>query len=184
MLETAFSPIIGDKPRVLILGSMPGVRSLEDSQYYAHPQNAFWFIMQSLFGASVESLSMVEGGKVDLPALSYPEKLQLIKSNHLALWDVAHACIRPGSLDSDIDQHSVVPNDFKAFLDLYPSISTICFNGRSVESLFKRHVLKKSGLGDHVLQLHTFPSTSPANARINRHEKLDQWRALLNFIEL
>jgi len=95
----SFEPIATPNARVLILGSMPGVASLEAGQYYAHPQNAFWRIMGELVGAGLEK--------------PYDERARILKANGVALWDVLQSCIRPGSLDSDIRDE--VPNDFAAF---------------------------------------------------------------------
>lgn len=87
---------------------MPGKESLKQQEYYAHPQNSFWYIMGELFNA----------GR-DLP---YPERLKRLRDNGVALWDVAGQCIREGSLDSSIIHASVVANDFVALYERCPDI--------------------------------------------------------------
>ncbi|WP_372743203.1 DNA-deoxyinosine glycosylase, partial [Neptunomonas sp.] len=94
---TSFNPIVAPQAKLLILGSMPGVKSLQEQQYYAHPRNAFWQIMKHLLEFD--------------DALNYTRRLELIQRHGVALWDVAHQCIRPGSLDSEIDRNSVIPNE-------------------------------------------------------------------------
>jgi hypoxanthine-DNA glycosylase len=147
--------------RVLILGSMPGVESLRQQQYYAHPRNAFWPIMAELFGFDAN--------------LPYAQRLQALRSNRVALWDVAHRCVRPGSLDSDIEHASVEPNDFEALLQSHPDIRDICFNGRKACELFRRLVAPKL---ESVPERHLLPSTSPAHAAMRFSEKLTQWRLI------
>ena len=43
-----FPPIVDEQCRVLVLGSMPSVVSLERQQYYGHKQNYFWPMLFSL----------------------------------------------------------------------------------------------------------------------------------------
>jgi len=88
----SFAPIIGRQPRVVILGSMPGVASLEALQYYAHPRNAFWPILGELFGID--------------PTAEYEARIRELEKLPVILWDTLQACHRPGSLDSDIDADS------------------------------------------------------------------------------
>jgi len=154
-------PAVADKTaRILILGSMPGRKSLDEQQYYAHPRNAFWPIIGELFGFDAQ--------------LPYIERLELLKRNHVALWDVAQHCIRPGSLDTAI--RDAQANDFAAFLSTHPQIRAIFFNGRKAEELFRRLVLP--GLADEQasIERHTLPSTSPAHAGMRFAGKLDAWR--------
>lgn len=83
-MPECFAPSVDSTCSKLILGSMPGVKSLEQAQYYAHPQNAFWRIMAKLFGAPY-------------PFASYDDKLNLLLSHHIALWDVISTCARDGA---------------------------------------------------------------------------------------
>ena len=159
-----FPPVLGPRPQVLILGSMPGTTSLAAAQYYALPRNAFWPIMDALFDAG--------------PHLSYPDRLDRLKRNRIALWDVLGSCIRPGSLDSAIDMQSIAVNDFAGLLADYPDIGRIYFNGKKAAELFRRYVLPTLSAERDALQLTTLPSTSPAHAAMNFTAKLAAWRVV------
>ena len=143
-----FPPSIDDACHTLILGSMPGVTSLEQQQYYAHPQNRFWPLMARL---------------LEEPAvpLVYEERLQMLLCHHIALWDSLDTCDRDGSLDSAIKNEQ--GNDFTALLAKYPKIETICFNGGKSAQAFKRY--NKTLLSRRDIAFYALPSTSPANAR-------------------
>jgi double-stranded uracil-DNA glycosylase len=138
----SFSPIAGDYPRILILGTMPSVKSLDAFQYYAHPRNAFWEIVASFCGAS-------------LP-MCYGERKALLIGANIALWDVCATCIRKGSLDSAIQNE--IPNDIPSLLENKPSIRAVLFNGQPAQKLFRRHFPAFDSIA-----FHTLPSTSPAN---------------------
>lgn len=152
--------------RILILGSMPGERSLQEGQYYAHPQNIFWEIMGDLFGAGRDK--------------NYEERLRILRQNRVALWDVAFQCRRKGSLDTAIRMGTVVPNDFKLLFSLCPLIHTVFFNGHKAEQLFRRLVLRSLGkdLGERAgrVRFLRLPSTSPAHASITTDQKKTRWR--------
>jgi len=159
----SFPPIEDGHARILILGSMPGKESLRANQYYAHPRNAFWPIMGEIAGA--------------LPALPYEQRTLKLRAAGIALWDVLASCIRPGSLDSDIDPDSIHPNDFAAFFGAHPHISQVYFNGSMAEQSFRKHVLPH--LGYLPLKLQRLPSTSPANASLRFEQKLEAWKIIL-----
>jgi len=145
--------------RVLILGSMPGIESLRQQQYYAHPRNLFWDFMDELFAARRE--------------VPYKKRLAILRKNKIALWDVAHTCRRRGSLDSNMAD--VMPNDFKTLFARAPRIHTVFFNGQKAAALFRRLVqpnLKRD------LTLKTLLSTSPANASISITAKRKAWRQI------
>ena len=163
-LVRSFAPLARPDALVLILGSMPGVRSLEQQEYYAHPRNAFWPIMAELFNFAS-----------DLP---YPQRLQRLQSKRVALWDVLASCWRPGSLDTTIDGNSAQPNDFCNFLLTLPHLRAIFFNGSKAEQLFRRLVVPQLGALPSELRLERLPSTSPANARLDLGRKLEHWRAM------
>jgi hypoxanthine-DNA glycosylase len=50
-------PLVSAGTRVLVLGSFPGRRSRAERQYYAHPQNRFWPVMEELLGIELRSLA-------------------------------------------------------------------------------------------------------------------------------
>ena len=152
----SFAPVMGQQPRVLILGSMPSEISLAERRYYANPRNAFWRMMARLIGFD--------------PDLAYPKKLAALKKAHIALWDVLESCQRRGSLDSDIKHET--PNDIDSLLAAHP-ISAIFFNGRKAQASFRRHIAAASC---ESIALYALPSTSPANARLSEQEKYLQWQ--------
>lgn len=156
-----FAPVGNSAARILILGSMPGIKSLEQHQYYAHPANVFWKIMGELVGAC--------------PDLPYAERLRVLQASGIALWDVLASCERKGSLDANIRQETA--NDFTTFLALHPHIAQICFNGSAAEQCFHKFVLRKQVLPP--LQLRRLPSTSPAHAGMRYTDKLHAWRGAI-----
>lgn len=157
----SFPPVIAPNPRVLILGSMPGVESLRRAEYYAHPRNAFWPIIAELVG-------------VPLPDV-YGERCGLIRENRLALWDVCGSCEREGSLDQRIREP--VPNHFDALFAAHPGIRSVFFNGAKAEELFRRLVAAPP-----EISLMRLPSTSPAHT-LSFEKKLAAWRAVAEALE-
>jgi len=156
----SFPPIVSEKSKVLILGSMPGKASLKAGQYYAHPRNAFWRITGELFGAG--------------PSLPYDERVARLNSAGVALWDSLQACIRPDSLDSSITEE--VANDFSAFFAKYPHITHVYFNGGKAETVFRRHALPSLPNTQHVFT--RLPTTSPAHAAIPFNAKVQAWSVM------
>jgi len=164
MSKTGFKPIIGGKPKVLILGSMPGEASLEQSQYYANPRNLFWEIVARHFNFD--------------HTVDYEQRKAQLVSNQIAVWDVIESCDRQGSLDSSIQSSSIIVNDFLNLFMSYPSISHVFFNGTKAQTEFNRNVKPELDTLLNQLELILLPSTSPANARMTRLEKLTQWSRL------
>jgi hypoxanthine-DNA glycosylase len=161
-------PIENPSARILILGSMPGEASLRAGQYYAHPQNLFWRILGEIFGdANGESLR-------DAP---YAEKLQMLVTADIVLWDVIASCHRKGSLDSEIEPDSLQANDFAAFFATHRRIERVLFNGAKAEATFRRHVAPS--LEARTIRYLRLPSTSPANASIPYARKIAAWRDAL-----
>ena len=156
MICRSFEPVYTPQARVLIVGSMPGIKSLEDAQYYAHPRNAFWPILFEIFGEE----------RTD----GYEAKKELIRKNGLALWDVAGLCEREGSLDSNM--RDIQFNDFASLFEVCPQIHTVLCNGGTAHSLF----MKSGFAGDRLVI--RMPSTSPAYT-MKYEKKLDAWRAAL-----
>ncbi len=165
MLLTGFLPIAAPHSRLLILGSMPGVESLRRQQYYAHPRNAFWMIMGELVGA--------------LPEIDYEKRVMILKENRISLWDVLDRCVRPGSLDGDIERESETVNQLSEFCHNQSQLRALAFNGRKARETFNRHFLKKDPSPWQHLQLIDLPSTSPAYASLRPSAKLEIWRQRL-----
>ena len=178
-------PVIDARAHVLILGSFPSVRSLADGQYYANPRNAFWPIVEDVFGFDC--------------AADYARRLAALQSHGVALWDVLGGCRRVGSADSAIDSKSLVVNDFAALFAEHRNITRVYFNGAKAADLYERFATAviasaaKPGAADHrhqataviasaakpgaAVNYQRLPSTSPANA-IPRAAKLAAWAVI------
>lgn len=143
---------------------MPGNASLAANEYYAHQRNLFWAFMGELIGAH--------------PGLPYQERLRILRSSGIALWDVLGSCMRKTSLDSRIEAGSEVANDFQAFFLRHPDITHVFFNGAKAEQCFHKHV--RPTLKSIQLQFQRLPSTSPANAGMSYQQKLLAWQAVID----
>ena len=152
----SFAPLIAPGARVLILGSMPGVASLEAHRYYAHPRNLFWPLLAEIVGFDANA--------------DYARRCSALLNAGIAVWDVLGECRRSGSLDSAIDRARERPNDLAALLRSHPSIRRVLLNGGKAAASLRRH-------HPHInIETITLPSTSPANASIDRARKLAAWR--------
>jgi double-stranded uracil-DNA glycosylase len=162
--DRCFPPVSRQDAETLILGSLPGRRSLEESQYYAHPQNAFWKLMAAIFDA--------------VPTADYEQRKRLLIRHRIALWDVFAAAQRPGSLDSDIVHATAEANDFREFFRTHPNIRRVFFNGRKSEQIFRQRVLPRIAAEFPQIEYFSLPSTSPAHAGMPFADKLARWRAV------
>jgi len=162
----SFEPIIDKNCRILVLGTMPSVKSLENQQYYGNKQNQFWKIIYGLFNKDVEE--------------DYEKRKIFLLNHHIAIWDVLKSCDREGSSDSKII--TPVPNDFETFFNQYPDIKAVFFNGSKAEELFRKLVIGKMNLKEGLL-FYRLPSTSPAKA-VRFKDKLDQWKVILPYLGL
>ncbi|KFN50157.1 DNA-deoxyinosine glycosylase [Arenimonas composti] len=160
---TGLPPITSPAARVLVLGSMPGVESLRQQQYYAHPRNHFWPIVGELFGIA--------------PELPYAERTQRLADAGVAVWDVLAECVRPGSLDSAIDAATARVNDFAGFFAAFPGIRAVFNNGTYSANTFRTRVMRP-GLLPAGIAVTRLPSTSPANASLDFAAKLRAWRVV------
>ncbi len=158
---SSFPPIIDKESKILILGSIPGVKSLEMQQYYAHPQNKFWKIIFELFTEKFTT--------------DYDERIKILEKYHVALWDVIDNCERKGSLDSEIRNEEA--NKIGELLHSYPNIKAIFCNGQK----YHKNLLKILPKNFH-LPIIVLPSTSPAYASLKYEEKLLSWQGIKNYL--
>jgi TDG/mug DNA glycosylase family protein len=164
----SFAPQVAEGCRVLILGTVPSLRSLEMRQSYAHSHNLFWPFMEILFGVPAQA--------------SYAERVVRLHDVGIGLWDVLQECERRGSLDSSIRVSSEVPNHIPALLRAYPEIHAIALNGSKALQVFERRIAPRiPSVCCQPPAIIALPSTSPANASIPRATKLRRWRALLRW---
>lgn len=173
---TGLAPVVSADTVVLILGSFPGARSLALQQYYAHPQNQFWKILQAIW--PTHPFPDVIGNHVTGTRERYGQRSQWLLDRGLGVWDVYAACEREGSLDSAI--RDAVVNDFVA-LQL-PRLGAIAHNG--AESFrHSRHVgaalIAAGRPQNEAPAFYRLPSTSPANASWSFERKLEAWRCVM-----
>lgn len=151
-----FSPIIDDNTRILFLGSFPSIASFEHSFYYAHPRNAFWPIMEEIFGVTLRTSD---------------DKKSFCLSHGIGLWDVIASCDRSNSSDTNLKM--CIPNDFAKLLADYPHLHLFAFTGKKAYDLFNRY------FSDLPIQTVLLPSTSPAHAAMKREEKVKRYKEVL-----
>ncbi|HUH79190.1 MAG TPA: DNA-deoxyinosine glycosylase [Methanoregula sp.] len=153
-------PVTGRYPRILILGSFPGRRSLLQNEYYGNPLNQFWKIADNLLA---------------VPAgLPYLRRRALLMARGIALWDIIRSCCREGSADNRIRNPRF--NDIGAFVSRFPSIRFIALNGSTAGRFFRQLDLPGS-LPSEIL-----PSTSPANTRYSFAQKADRWSIIARYL--
>lgn len=145
----------------MILGSLPGDASLRASQYYAHPQNAFWRLVGGAIG-------------VDLVALPYEARLDALKSAGVGLWDVIASAERSGSLDAAIRRPEQA--DLRGLIASLPRLRAIAFNGKTAARLGRRALAETAGL-----TLIDLPSSSPAFT-LSLSLKAESWAILAAFL--
>lgn len=162
--DQSFEPVWRADARVLILGSLPGKRSIAEQGYYAHPRNSFWPIMARLCGFD--------------PQLPYAQRLQALLENRVALWDVVASALRPGSLDSAIVHRGAEYNAIPQLIAGCSELKLIAFNGGAAEQLFKRACQNWPSLPARLSYVR-LPSTSPAHASINAQQKEQHWHQAL-----
>jgi len=157
---SSFPPIVDHESQVLILGSVPGVKSLEKQEYYGHPQNKFWKIIFELFDENFTE--------------NYDEKIEILKKNKIAVWDVIDTCERKGSLDSEIRNEEA--NDIENLLQKHPNIRAVfCNGGKALKNLNK--ILNKNS----EIPVYLLPSTSPLHT-ISFDRKLEKWKILKTYL--
>jgi hypoxanthine-DNA glycosylase len=157
-VKTAFPPIVNNDSRILLLGTMPGERSLILNQYYGHAGNQFWKIIFSLFEHPFTT--------------DYAVRKQLLLNNGVALWDVLKHCQGKGASDNAIKNE--VPNDFDAFYKQYPSIKNVFLTSKKADYFYNKYVGKEAQRNYYLL-----PSPSRANTWKSVQEKVMEWQEIL-----
>ncbi len=156
--KRCFDPVVDDRTRLLILGSLPSEKSLALQQYYGNPQNKLWELVGQVINA-------------DLRAMSYEARLATLRERGIGLWDVVAEAHRQGSLDSDIRNRN--ENDLPGLLERFPNIKAIAFNGGMAGRLGVK-VLGQRAVAYKILNL---PSSSPAYT-LPYEDKAKLWLAL------
>lgn len=159
--DHSFHPVVNSGTRVLVLGSLPGQRSLAEQRYYAHPQNRFWHLIGAVIGR-------------DLPAMDYAQRLATLLEAGVGLWDTVASATRKGSLDSAI--RNARHNPLADLVATLPRLQAIGFNGRTAHKI---GILQLAGSDCALVPL---PSSSPAYAAITLAQKTDQWMELRKFL--
>lgn len=166
-LTIGLAPELPKMLKVLILGSLPGNKSIAEQQYYAHPRNAFWHIMSNVLSFEL--------------SLPYEKRLCKLSDANIGLWDVIDQAVRPGSLDSAIQKDKMQINNLRNLIEIETGLHLVLFNGKKAAEVFQRQV--RPGLSEGSssrIEFHTMPSTSPANAIMNPETKLAEWSKVLS----
>lgn len=163
--KSGFPPLAGDDPRCLVLGSLPGDRSIACQEYYGHPTNRFWRVLAAVFGDEIP--------------VGYPAKKRFLAKHRVALWDVCATARREGSLDANIRDERY--NDIAVFLRAHPGIRTVALNGGKARQAFARY--RRQSPADvrellDGLEILPLASTSAAAASWSFERLCLQWKAL------
>lgn len=141
-------PYYNKDSTVLILGSIPSIKSRKEGFYYAHPQNRFWPVLATVFSSEIP--------------LTIMDKKSFLKQNHIALWDTIATCEIKGSSDSSI--LSPIPNDINWLLQR-TNIKRIYTTGKTAYNIYNKYIYPQT-----KVKAISLPSTSPANCRLSFDE--------------
>ena len=159
--KSSFAPVVAPDTRVLILGSLPGERSLAEGRYYAHPRNLFWRLVGEVIGQ-------------DLAALPYEDRLARLLAAGIGLWDTVASATRAGSLDTSIREAE--HNPLAELVATLPGLRAVAFNGATSAKIGTALLARAD------LALLPLPSSSPANASVPYAEKRRLWAAIGEFL--
>lgn len=157
-VKHTFEPIYNEYSRILILGTLPSVKSREMQFYYGHPQNRFWKVIAAICN--------------EMAPQTIEEKKELLLRNRIAIWDVIYSCKILGSSDNSIQD--VVVNNFSEVLNKAP-IEHIFANGAKAYELYQKYAFPQTER--EIIKL---PSTSPANAGYGVKRLCEEWRHRIN----
>ncbi len=158
IMVKGFKPLYDKDSKILILGSLPGVSSIEHNQYYYNASNHFWKILLGVFNENTE-------------LNNYEDKKTLLKKHHIALWDVIKCADREGSLDKDIKNEKY--NDLKSFIE-ENGIERIFVNGKKAEKSLKKYM----GINNIKYEYYFLTSSSCVNTRYTLKEKINMWKVI------
>ena len=156
-IKHPFPAVVDSKSRILILGSVPSIKSVENNFYYMHPKNRFWKVLSAIFG-------------VDLYSATVDERISFLRENKIALYDSVEECDIEASKDSAIS--NVVPADIPSLV-AKSEISHIYCNGKA-----SLHYLL-SAYPEYESITTLLPSTSPANAQFSLEKLIEAWKVIL-----
>lgn len=159
-MKYGLKPIINDDSKILILGSLPGEKSLENQKYYDNKNNHFWKLLSYVFAGEYIEFN------------DYEEKIDFLNKHHIALWDVIKRANREGSLDSDIKNEEY--NDLSSLLNNY-NIKEVYVNGRKAENSLKKYMKHNNVNIDYKY----LPSSSSLNAKLSILEKAKEWKKIM-----
>jgi len=161
-MKKAFDAIVTSSSKILILGTMPGEKSLLLQEYYGNKGNQFWRLLFAVYNTA--------------PKTDYNDKIQFLYEHNIALWDVLQYCEREGSLDSRIKNE--VANNFESFYAEYPGIKKVFFSSKNAAAYYDKYVGRKASIEYNIL-----PSPSGANATMSFMQKLEIWREKLAILQ-
>lgn len=156
-VEHDLEPVFDEKSKILILGTMPSVKSREYGFYYMHPQNRFWSVLENLFQEKIE------------------DKKEFCLKHHIALWDTLKSCSINGSSDSSISNIEV--NDLSLILNK-TNIKAIITTGKKAHEIYQKYLYPKYKIEDICL-----PSTSPANATRSKEQLISDYQIIKTILE-
>ena len=148
---------IDEDSRVLILGTLPGAKSLQSGRYYADPTNRFWSLLFAACGEAFENTDEAKDA--------------LLRKYHIALWDVLASTVREGSSDRALQDE--IPNDLPRLLKAHPNIRLLIFHSGDALRYVKRFFKNTS------VPYICVSSPSGQNRKCTE-EKVHEWRAALS----
>ena len=159
-INHTFPAVFDNNSTILILGSVPSVKSREQGFFYMHPQNRFWKVLSFIFNE-------------DFVSASIEEKKALLLKHNVALYDVIESCDIIGS--SDVSIKNVEPSTEVVNQILKTGkIKKIVLNGGKAATLFDKYFKINS------IEVIKLPSTSPANAACKLDELVQKWNVIID----